>query len=219
MSQTPNTIARHYGIYQREEVVVMGYNKHTNQLMVLRINALPQEDQMALRGIARSKFAQESADFLIPVLRREHHRRGQDWFTYLIRTFLPTGFVRYLSIKDMDNMNPDQAAFCKGYGKSLAQLALEKEKGSVTDSVAVSGAASTPTPAAAVSTTDPNVMAILQVLAQGQAHLNQTMANIRESLGATKRKRGRPSGTTKKTAKAAPVAAPAQEVHEHALVA
>ena len=114
------TTHRHFGtIRGGEEVVVVGYNKQINSCMVVRVNHLPQDEAADLRRIAMSSAAQ-NLDYLIPTLRVELHKSGQDWFTHIAtRLRRNDGAVLNMSIKEMEDMNAEQKAFFKGYGAPI----------------------------------------------------------------------------------------------------
>ena len=115
MSQLPTF--RHYGKFQREEVVVLGYNKTMNDVIIARVTGLPVDDQMHLRQIASSTHAQ-TQDYLIPVLQGERHASGTDWWTYLYSRLVRNDkTVIRAPFKDITDMNPDQRALFGGYGK------------------------------------------------------------------------------------------------------
>jgi len=108
---------RHFGtIRGGEEIVVAGYNKSTNACLIVRIGHLPQDEGADLRRIAMSTSAQ-NLDYLIPTLRVELHKSGQDWFTHLAtRLYRNDGAVANISLKEIDSMNEQQKGFFKGYG-------------------------------------------------------------------------------------------------------
>ena len=111
---------RHFGtIRGGEEVIVAGYNKGTNSCIVIRVGHLPQDEGAALRQIAMSTTAQ-NLDYLIPTLRVELHKSGQDWFTHLAtRMYRQDGSVANMPLKEIETMNEQQKAFFKGYGSAV----------------------------------------------------------------------------------------------------
>lgn len=111
---------RHFGtIRGGEEVLIAGYNKGQNACFVVRLTHLPQDESAALRQIAMSVTAQ-NLDFLIPTLRVELHKSGQDWFTHLAtRLYRNDGAVLSLPLKEIETMNEQQKAFFKGYGAAV----------------------------------------------------------------------------------------------------
>ena len=98
---------RHFGtIRGGEEVVVAGYNKSTNACLIVRVTHLPQDEGADLRRIAMSTSAQ-NLDYLIPTLRVEIHKSGQDWFTHLAtRLYRNDGAVANISLKDSSTFIP-----------------------------------------------------------------------------------------------------------------
>jgi hypothetical protein len=114
------TTPRHFGtIRGGEEVIIAGYNKGTNSCIVVRIKSLPQDEAASLRQIAQSVTAQ-NLDYLIPTIRVELHKSGQDWFTHLItRMYRNDGAVINLPMKEIETMNEQQKAYFKGYGAAV----------------------------------------------------------------------------------------------------
>lgn len=113
------TMKRHFGKYRGEEVVVIGYNKSMNTILLVRYNALPSDEAADLIRIAQSTSAQ-NLDYLIPTLRVERHKSNQDWFTHLAhRLHRNDGSVVSVSIKEVEELNDEQKAFFKGYGAAI----------------------------------------------------------------------------------------------------
>ncbi len=120
---------RHYGKFRNEEIIIVGYRKSMNAVMICRVTSLPADEQASLRQIASSAYAQSHCDYLVPVLQNERHKSGSDWFTYLAsRLHRNDGSVAVLPLKEMQEMDPDQKAFFKGYGKSIAEAAEIRSK-------------------------------------------------------------------------------------------
>lgn len=115
-----STIHRHFGtIRGGEEIVILGYNKSTNSCLICRVTHLPQDEAAAIRQIALSTTAQ-NLDFLIPTLRVELHKSGQDWFTHLAsRLYRNDGAVANIPLKEIETLNEQQKAFFKGYGAAV----------------------------------------------------------------------------------------------------
>lgn len=123
---------RHFGKFQSEEVLILGHNKGQGTVLAVRTGALPGDEQMELRRIASSHDAQRN-DYLVPVVQRERHRSGTDWFSYLANRFQRRdGSVRAIPLKDVENMNASQKAFFKGYGRSVLDEAAEQQTAPVT---------------------------------------------------------------------------------------
>lgn len=114
------SVQRHFGtIRGGEEVVIAGYNKSINACLIVRVNHLPQDEAAELRRIAMSTAAQ-NLDYLIPTLRVELHKSGQDWFTHLAtRLYRNDGGVANIPLKEVETMNEQQKAFFKGYGAAV----------------------------------------------------------------------------------------------------
>ena len=120
---------RHYAKFKNEEVIVLGYRKSMNSVMICRVNYLPADEQAALRQIASSSYAQSSCDYLIPILGVERHKSGEDWFSYLARRLHRNdGSVVVLPLKEVVDMDTDQKNFFKGWGKSVAEARSVREK-------------------------------------------------------------------------------------------
>ncbi len=115
-----STTHRHFGtIRGGEEIVIAGYNKSTNACLIVRVGHLPQDEGADLRRIAMSTSAQ-NLDYLIPTLRVEVHKSGQDWFTHLAtRLYRNDGAVTNIPLKEIETMNDQQKAFFKGYGSAV----------------------------------------------------------------------------------------------------
>lgn len=124
---------RHYGKLRGEEVVILGYNAGTNQLMICRVGGLPSDDQVTLRRIASSPVAQKS-DYLIPILSHEQHKSGRDWFNFLAGQLKANrGVVLTIPLKEVTEMNQSQRAFFKGYGKSAEDAVVAEDNVPVVD--------------------------------------------------------------------------------------
>lgn len=120
---------RHYAKFRNEEVIILGYRKSMNAVMICRLTGLPADEQAALRQIASSSYAQSKCDYLIPVLGNERHKSGEDWFTYLARRLHRNdGTVAVIPFKEMMDMDTDQKAFFKGYGRSVDEAKELMEK-------------------------------------------------------------------------------------------
>lgn len=113
---------RHYAKFRNEEVIILGYKASMNSVMITRVTMLPGDDQSTLRQIASSVYAQDNCDYLVTVLQSERHKSGTDWFTYLAtRLQRNDGSVSVIPLKELVDMNPDQRAFFKGYGKTIGE--------------------------------------------------------------------------------------------------
>lgn len=112
---------RHYAKWNQEEVVILGYNNKMNDCIIVRVTALPVDDQVHLRQIASSAYAQ-SQDFLMPILQSQMHASKYDWLRYLLtRMARNDKTVVKVPLKDLYEMNPDQKAFFGGWGKSSSK--------------------------------------------------------------------------------------------------
>lgn len=161
------TTQRHFGtIRGGEEVVIAGHNKSTNACLIVRVNHLPQDEAADLRRIAMSSSAQ-NLDYLIPTLRVELHKSGQDWFTHLAtRLYRNDGAVANISLKEIEDMNAEQKAFFKGYGAPV------EPKGGPSQRVGSSQEFSTPI----VNDDDEIVVAAPLSESQAPANLEQARA-------------------------------------------
>lgn len=187
------TNLRHFGKFNREEVVILGYNKTTNTVMICKITGLPADDQVELRKIAVSPES-SMMDYLIPQLQRLPHANSKSsWWDYLVRNYMNKrgGLIIAYPLKEITDMNPDQLSFFKGYGRSVSDINKNSEEVAVTtDTTPVAVAA----PAQAPANNDA-LMALLGKLVEGQNSLNESIKQLTQV--ATPRPRGRPS--TKKT--------------------
>jgi hypothetical protein len=199
-----NEKLRHYGTFQGEEVIIIGYKKSQNVLLICKVNALPSGDQMELRKIASSKLAQETADYLVELLQQQHHQSGTDWFAYLAPQ-IRKNVLQIVSIKDVADMNDEQKSFFKGYGHSVRNL---KNPENAEERPMTARGTSGKTPAGAAPATDPAMLAILQSLAVGQQQINESLA-ILAKRPVPAAARIRPSRAKAKAEKAAAKAAAA----------
>jgi hypothetical protein len=74
---------RHMGDYQGSKVIVLGYNRAEDKVMLIKPETFNSQDQNWLGEIVNSGYAQ-SQDSLIKSLAREQHSSGQDGFTYVV---------------------------------------------------------------------------------------------------------------------------------------
>jgi len=114
-----NQIPRHFGQVRGEEIIIAGYHRSMNSCLIVRLSNLPQDEAANLRQIAMSSTAQ-NLDYLVPTLRVEAHKSGQDWFTYLVtRLQRGDGSVMNMPLKEIEAMNESQKSFFKGYGEGV----------------------------------------------------------------------------------------------------
>lgn len=118
---------RHFGKYSSngEEVVILGYRKKTNEVLIVFLSALQQQEAQDLRSIVSAEYAQKK-DYLMDnvggnVLEKAHHPSGNDWQSYLMRQAVARrgGMVRSVSLKDVEFFDEGQKAFFGGYGVSI----------------------------------------------------------------------------------------------------
>ena len=118
----------HQAQFRGDELLVLGYNPRNNDVMLVRLSALPMNEQSELRKIAGSRAGQQ-APYLIPILRKMEAPNGADWFSYLAKKMEQRNSpVFMLPIKEVqDSLDTDQKAVFKGYGKARfnRQLALD----------------------------------------------------------------------------------------------
>jgi len=177
---------RHYGKHNREEVVVIGYKKSINAVLLVRVNALSMDDQMDLRRIASSEIAQKM-DYLIPLLQKEPHRSGQDWFSYLCKHHAFKTIMNSLPIKEITEMHPEQLAFFKGYGRSIEGNAAPE----VVQGYQPVVGAPVGLPAPTVSTVDPTLAAILATLVEGQNKMAASLEKLASKVKTPKAKKAK----------------------------
>jgi hypothetical protein len=118
----------HQAQYRGDELLVLGYNPRNNDVMLVRLAALPMNEQSELRKIAGSRSGRE-APYLIPILRKMEAPNGADWFSYLAKKMEQRNSpVFMLPIKEVqDSLDPDQKAIFKGYGKGRFNRQLQLE--------------------------------------------------------------------------------------------
>ncbi len=201
---------RHFGKFQNEEVVVLGYHGSNNSAMIVRPSALPGEEQIELRKIAASTSSQKR-DILIPVLQGITHRSGSDWFTYLanrLRGHNPATLL--VPMKELTDMNESQQAFFKGYGTSIEGVDAEVQE-LPTAPVDVVPAPVQATPTAGLQSGPDSVMlALLERIVSGQEETNAQLATLAKKIKparATRKPRAK-TAARKTSAKAAPAETP-----------
>lgn len=118
----------HHAQYRGDELLVLGYNVRNNDVMLVRLSALPMNEQSELRKIAGSRGGQQ-APYLIPILRKMEAPNGADWFSYLAKKMEQRNSpVFLLPIKEVqDSLDGDQKAVFKGYGKGRINKNLQLE--------------------------------------------------------------------------------------------
>ncbi len=207
---------RHYGKFRNEEVILLGYKASMNHVMLCRMTMLPGDEQAALRQIASSMYAQDKCDYLIPVLQTERHKSGTDWFTYLVtRLHRNDGSVATIPLKEIEEMNPEQKAFYKGYGKSIAEAKEKLDSESETagrgpasigdDSRTTTGSLGVhevgqPEPVVtAPMDANAQMLHLISQMAANQAEMNKTLAGLTEKL-ASKEEKPAPKKVVRKKA-------------------
>ena len=187
---------RHYGKFQREEVIILGYNKGMNDVMIARVTALPVDDQMHLRQIASSLHAQNQ-DYLIPVLQSERHASGTDWFTYLYSRLVRNDkSVIRVPFKDMQEMNPQQRALFGGYGKPVQEEPEAPPLGSPEHNDAAQQALvdlpqAVESPAAPAPAS-PDLVAAIASLAESQAAMAASLEKLTSKVKPAPRRKAAP---------------------------
>ena len=188
---------RHFAkfIPNGEEVVIIGYRKKTNDVLVVFPSAMTQQESQELRRIVQSAEAQ-GKDYLMDVvsgsiLQGAHHPSGTDWQTYLIKQ-AATGrsqTVRKITMKDLEFYDKDQHAFFAGYGTSIEPEvdALRNNRIAHQDA-ALNGrpmpepqtSITAPVPAAAPAapTESAELVSALSAIAQGQAAILEALGNM-----------------------------------------
>ncbi len=211
---------RHYAKFRNEEVIVIGYKASMNSVMVTRVTMLPGDDQSTLRQIASSIYAQDKCDYLVTVLQSERHKSGTDWFTYLAtRLQRNDGSVSVIPLKELMDMNPDQRAFFKGWGKTVEDAGkhaaaeehlgmgssiMGEDRKPLLDPTATVGPSGVPFP----ETPDSQNSKMLELIAQmaaGQQELAKTVASLSAKINKAPKKRAprKKVASNKETASAA----------------
>lgn len=188
---------RHYAKFRNEEVIILGYKKSMNSVMITRVTMLPGDDQSTLRQIASSVFAQDKCDYLVTVLQSERHKSGTDWFTYLAtRLQRNDGSVSVIPLKELADMHEGQRAFFKGWGSTVddatAKVAEEEHIGMgsaimgedrkpILDPDATVGLSGVPFPETPESQNSA-MMELIAQMAAGQQALAETVAKLAEKV-------------------------------------
>ncbi len=195
---------RHYAKFRNEEVVVIGYKASMNSVMVARVSTLPGDDQSTLRQIASSIYAQDKCDYLVTVLQSERHKSGTDWFTYLAtRLQRNDGSVSVIPLKELVDMNADQRAFFKGWGKTVEEAGkhaaaeehigmgsaiMGEDRKPLLDPDATVGPSGVPFPETPESQ-NTKMLELIAQMAAGQQELAKTVAELAAKVNTPAKKR------------------------------
>ncbi len=132
---TENT-TRHFALWQkRDRVVLIGYSKKNNDVLVVRLDQLPEDERHDLTQIAMHPNVQNKFE-LTPVLNIERHSKsGETWLTNIaMRLRRHDGSVMKVYVKDLSDVEDLQMSYYKGYNPPGApgQLRIsEAEKAAV----------------------------------------------------------------------------------------
>jgi hypothetical protein len=109
----------HFGRWRDEEVVIAGHKESINQVLLVRLNALPADEKEHLVKIAASEAAQQE-DYLVNILERVNHKSNRKWVEHIFE-HLRRGNSAFqsVSLKDVQEMNQVQKNFFKGYGEPV----------------------------------------------------------------------------------------------------
>lgn len=109
----------HFGKWRDEEVVIAGHKESINQVLLVRLNALPSDEKEHLVKIAASDAAQQE-DYLVNILERVNHKSNRKWVEHIFE-HLRRGNSAFqsVSLKDVQEMNQTQKNFFKGYGEPV----------------------------------------------------------------------------------------------------
>jgi len=188
---------RHFGKYvpNGEEVVIIGYRKKTNDVLVVFPSAMSQQESQDLRRIVQTNEAQQK-DFLMDVvggsiLQGAHHPSGTDWQTYLIKQ-AATGrsqAVRKITMKDLTFYDQSQHAFFSGYGPSIEPEVDALRKTRIDHQDAALNGRPMPAPVAPITAPVPeaapaapeanaDLTSALTAIAQGQAAILEVLGKM-----------------------------------------
>lgn len=119
MSEEKRIWKMHFGKWRDEEVVIAGHKESINQVLLIRLNALPSDEKEHLVKIAASEAAQ-SEDYLVNILERVNHKSNRKWVEHMFE-HLRRGNSAFqsVSLKDIQEMNQNQKSFFKGYGEPV----------------------------------------------------------------------------------------------------
>lgn len=221
MNYSPTSF-RHYGKWQREEIIVLGYNSKMNDVIIARVTGLPVDDQVHLRQIASSQNAQQQ-NYLFPVLLSERHASGKDWCTYLLNRLASNDkSVMRIPFKDITDMNPEQKAFFGGWGAPVQPEVPTPVLGSPEANTAAAEAAAKAMvdlpegmiPVAAPVAPDAlaGVADALKTLAESQASMAASLEKLTAKVKTPRKAPARKKAATRRK----PAAAPAPVVEETA---
>ncbi len=215
MNLTPTSF-RHYGKWQREEVIVLGYNNKMNDVIIARVTGLPVDDQVHLRQIASSQNAQQQ-NYLFPVLLSERHASGKDWCTYLLNRLASNDkSVMRVPFKDISEMHPEQKAFFGGWGAPVQPEETAPALGSPEANEAAvqaaqealvdlpEGMVSAP-PVAPAASEIAGIADALKTLADSQASMAASLEKLTAKVKTPRKAPARKKATRRKPAPKAPV--------------
>jgi hypothetical protein len=176
---------RHFAKFRGEEVIVVGHKKSMNECLVCRLTMLPQEESQQLRRIAMSSTAQ-GQDYLVDTLKVEAHKSNSDWMSYIAtRLIRKDGSVISIPIKELEDMNVDQKAFFKGYGKSLRDEEKRVIDSDEDDYIKAKEVSSTTLSEQPPKYND-QMMTLMASLVEGQNKLASELANLTNKLQPSK---------------------------------
>ena len=78
MAEEKRVWKMHFGKWRDEEVVIAGHKESINQVLLVRLNALPSDEKEHLIKIAASESAQNE-DYLVNILERVQHKSNRVW--------------------------------------------------------------------------------------------------------------------------------------------
>jgi len=119
MSEEQRIWKMHFGRWRDEEIVIAGHKESINQVLLVRLNALPADEKDHLVKIAASDAAQQE-DYLVNILERVNHKSNRKWVEHIFEHLRRgNGAFQSVSLKDVQEMNQVQKNFFKGYGEPV----------------------------------------------------------------------------------------------------
>jgi hypothetical protein len=130
------TTTRHFAMWQkRDQVVLIGYSKKNNDVLVVKLDQLPEDERNELQQIALHPDIQRKYELTPTLTTARHSKSGETWMTNIAaRLRRHDGSVAKAFIKDLYEVEDSQMSYYKGYGPPDApgQLRIsESEKAAV----------------------------------------------------------------------------------------
>lgn len=101
---------KHYGEYEREPVILLGYNKPSGRMLLIPLPQLNEVQQQFLAGVVRNNLNKNES--IIPALQRETYNGG-DAFSYFgsFAIQVPLHFVKMADRSQAEELTGSSAQF------------------------------------------------------------------------------------------------------------